>query len=394
MEKQFHRKYFTYIIQKLLNIYSSKIQHVWRFILDGINHRIDFWDSKLSGKKKLSVDNKLLAYDESGCSQFLCIFKIPPHIFKLKQKLEDKYSLSIDNYKFSALKAEEAKGNLKKLIEESMKNPLDDVDKLLKKQLDKEKKENELKKSTAKTKIIKEIKEKKDSNKDFDFISAKDIKEIKSNLNNNKNSSMNNEIYQKNKNILNNMNVNDFKRNSNMFGLDFFTGDNEKGNNNTNKNSISNNPFNKSVNINNKNNNNLELNNLKNSQNPHNKEVLNRLMNKIVPDKKNDDDNNKELEKLFDDFNGEDVTNNNNNLDSNKNNKGNSLGNQSHNNISNNINKNDDNSNNNNIFNEVNNEFVKINLNNNNNNFNPQNLDDEKRKNTTPFDFDDDDDIL
>ena len=230
MEKQFHRKYFTYIIQKLLNIYSSKIQHVWRFILDGIDHRIDFWDSKLSGKKKLSVDNKVLAYDESGCSQFLCIFKIPPHIFKLKQKLEDKYSLSIDNYKFSALKAEEAKGNLKKLIEESMKNPLDDVDKLLKKQLDKEKKENELKKSTAKTKIIKEIKEKKDSNKDFDFISAKDIKEIKSNLNNNKNSSMNNEIYQQNKNILKNINVDDFKRNSNMFGLDFFTGDNEKGN--------------------------------------------------------------------------------------------------------------------------------------------------------------------
>ena len=52
LEKQFHRKYFTYIIQKLLNIYSSKIQHVWRFILDGIDHRIDFWDSKLSGKKK------------------------------------------------------------------------------------------------------------------------------------------------------------------------------------------------------------------------------------------------------------------------------------------------------------------------------------------------------
>ena len=43
----------------------------------------------------------------------MCIFKIPPHIFKLKQKLEDKYSLSIDSYKFSALKAEEAKGNLK-----------------------------------------------------------------------------------------------------------------------------------------------------------------------------------------------------------------------------------------------------------------------------------------
>ena len=133
---------------------------------------------------------------------------------------------------------------------------------------------------------------------------------------------MNNEIYQKNKNIVNNMNVNDFKRNSNMFGLDFFTGDNEKGNNNTNKSSLSNNPFNKSVNNNNKNNKNLELNNLKNSQNPHNKEVLNRLMNKIVPDKKKDDDNNKELEKLFDDFNCEDVTNNNKNLDSNKNNKG------------------------------------------------------------------------
>ena len=33
--------------------YSSKIQHIWTFILDGIPRRVDFWDSKISGKKKI-----------------------------------------------------------------------------------------------------------------------------------------------------------------------------------------------------------------------------------------------------------------------------------------------------------------------------------------------------
>ena len=357
--------------------------------------RVDFWDSKISGKKKLAVDSNILALDESGSSHFECIFKINNHTFKLSQKSEDKFSLSIDHYKFKSLMSEEAKGNLAFLIEQSQKNPLDDVDKLLKSQIDKEKKERkEKQEKEAKEKaqkLMKELQKEKEKEKEFDFISAKDIKEIKNNLNNkNDKSDKNKEIFEQNKNILNNIsvfneskkpqsseNINDFKRNSNMFGLDFFTGDKEINNDNKNNiknnNSIKNNnnynPFNNKNNYNNE----QENNNMKNAQNPHNKEVLNQLMNKIVPEKH---DNNKELEMLFDEFNGEE-NNDNNNLYKNK---------------MSDLNKNDNINNNfnNNIFNEINNNIIKKNSN--NNNTNPQNLEDTKKMNSTPFD--DDDDIL
>ena len=292
---------------------------------------MEFWDSKISGKKKLAVDNKILALDDSGSSYFQCIFQIAPHIFNLKQKDEDRFSLSIDHYKFKALMKEEAKGNLKRLIEDSMKSPLDDVDKLLKQQLEKEKEEKEEKERNKN--LLKEISSSKKKEKDLDnIISIKDIKEIKNNLNNNKNNINNNnnkndkdnQVFEQNKNILKNVsifsekpkpqNVEDFKRSSNMFGIDFFTGEHEKEND-KNKN---NNPFN--IN-NNKINDNNEINNMKNAQNPHNQEVLNQLMNKIVPENlenldnkenkeinknNNKKNNNKELEKLFDEFNGSD----------------------------------------------------------------------------------------
>ena len=38
--------------------YSSKIQHIWTFILDGIPRRVDFWDSKISGKKNYQLIRK------------------------------------------------------------------------------------------------------------------------------------------------------------------------------------------------------------------------------------------------------------------------------------------------------------------------------------------------
>ena len=316
--------------------------------------------------------------DESGSSHFECIFKINPHTLKLSQKSEDIFSLSIDHYKFKSLMSEEAKGNLRILIEQSMKNPLDDVDKLLKSQIDKEKKERkEREEKEAKErakKLMKELKE-KESDKEIDFISAKDIKEIKNNLNNNNNDNKDKQIFEQNKNILKNISIfnenkksqnpqdiNDFKRNSNMFGLDFFTGDKEVNNddNNNIKNNSNFNPFNNKNNYNNE----QEKKNLENAQNPHNKEVLNQLMNKIVPEKR---DNNKELEMLFDEFNGE----NDNDLYQKKMNASNKPT---------NINKN---FNNNNIFNEINNNFIKKNSN--NNNTNKQNLDDAKKNEFNSF---------
>ena len=290
------------------------------------------------------------------------------------------------------------KGNLTKLREEQMKSPLDDVDKLLKKQLEKEKEAKEEKERNQN--LMKEIStKKKKKENDVEIISPNDIKEIKNNLNSNKKDNdnkkdnINNEVFEKNKNILKNIsisnenpkkeNVNDFKRNSNMIGLDFFTGDFEGGNNKNNNNNNNDenkndNPFISKINDNN----NIE--NIKNAQNPHNQEVLNRLMNKIVPENKTKNDN-KELEDLLDLFNG-DTPNNNNNFNKEKENN---IGKPNNNNFNNNIN----NSNNNNIFNEINNNFIKPNSYK-NNDFKPQNIEDQKKMNSTPFDFDDDDDDI
>ena len=290
------------------------------------------------------------------------------------------------------------RGNLTKLREEQMKSPLDDVDKLLKKQLEKEKEAKEEKERNQN--LMKEIStKKKKKENDVEIISPNDIKEIKNNLNSNKKDNdnkkdnINNEVFEKNKNILKNIsisnenpkkeNVNDFKRNSNMIGLDFFTGDFEGGNNKNNNNNNNDenkndNPFISKINDNN----NIE--NIKNAQNPHNQEVLNRLMNKIVPENKTKNDN-KELEDLLDLFNG-DTPNNNNNFNKEKENN---IGKPNNNNFNNNIN----NSNNNNIFNEINNNFIKPNSYK-NNDFKPQNIEDQKKMNSTPFDFDDDDDDI
>ena len=294
------------------------------------------------------------------------------------------------------------KGNLTKLREEQMKSPLDDVDKLLKKQLEKEKEAKEEKERNQN--LMKEIStKKKKKENDVEIISPNDIKEIKNNLNsnkkdnnnnNNKKDNINNEVFEKNKNILKNIsisnenpkkeNVNDFKRNSNMIGLDFFTGDfeggkNKNNNNNNNDENKNDNPFISKINDNN----NIE--NIKNAQNPHNQEVLNRLMNKIVPENKTKNDN-KELEDLLDLFNG-DTPNSDNNFNKDKENN---IGKPNNNN---NFNNNINNSNNNNIFSEINNNFIKPNSYK-NNDFKPQNIEDQKKMNSTPFDFDDDDDDI
>ena len=65
--------------------------HLWTFYLDGIYRKVEFWDSKISGKKKIAVDSKVLALDDSGCSHYKCTFSIAPHILKLIQIDEDNF---------------------------------------------------------------------------------------------------------------------------------------------------------------------------------------------------------------------------------------------------------------------------------------------------------------
>ena len=91
--------------------------HLWTFYLDGIYRKVEFWDSKISGKKKIAVDSKVLALDDSGCSHYKCTFSIAPHILKLIQIDEDNFDLIIDGYKFIKLMSEEKSGNLQKMLD-------------------------------------------------------------------------------------------------------------------------------------------------------------------------------------------------------------------------------------------------------------------------------------
>ena len=87
---------------------------------------MDFWDSKISGKKKLAVDNKILALDDSGSSYFQCIFQIAPHIFNLKQKDEEKEEWDKVNEKEEKEKEDESKEDEKD--NKDINNSIEEID--------------------------------------------------------------------------------------------------------------------------------------------------------------------------------------------------------------------------------------------------------------------------
>ena len=130
--------------------------------------------------------------------------------------------------------ADERSGKLKRMreeIENANKNdPIKDVDKLLKKQLEKEKEEKKNKEKVDR--FIKEMNLEKEKNKkeeEIDFISPSEINKIKNNLNNAKNEEKS-EIFYKNKNILQNIDIFG-DNNPNQENFDNF---NNNSNNNSN----------------------------------------------------------------------------------------------------------------------------------------------------------------
>ena len=94
--------------------------HTWTFNLEGKPHRIEFWDSRISGKKKLSLDNNVIK-TAKDIDNFYYIFKIETYNFSLIQKNDDKYEIKINNRNFTDLMAEERNGKLQREKEEYFK---------------------------------------------------------------------------------------------------------------------------------------------------------------------------------------------------------------------------------------------------------------------------------
>ena len=115
MENIFLRKYYN-----LINNFRSKILHTWDFTLNDKFHKIEYWDSRISGKKKLELDGKLLTYSKDD--NFEKTFKIDDYNLNLTHKKDAKPQLKINSRNFMDLMREEQRGELNKENEEYIKN--------------------------------------------------------------------------------------------------------------------------------------------------------------------------------------------------------------------------------------------------------------------------------
>ena len=80
--------------------------YTWEFVLNNKSHIIQFWDSILSGKKKIALDNSILFTDKHGNTSFSYKFSLEDHKFEILQIDEDSTNLKIDGISFEQLKEE------------------------------------------------------------------------------------------------------------------------------------------------------------------------------------------------------------------------------------------------------------------------------------------------
>ena len=89
-------------------IYRTKLYFRWQFILNGLSHVIEFWDSKMSGKKKIAVDSRVIYFKQFDSDiTFGLTFTIGYNTFNLKQYSENVYHMFVDGYSFKELQNQE-----------------------------------------------------------------------------------------------------------------------------------------------------------------------------------------------------------------------------------------------------------------------------------------------
>ena len=110
--------------------------------MDGKQRKIEFWDSKISGKKRLTADSKELLNDKIKSDDFSYSFKIERHFFTIL-KVKDEFELKVDNLPFIEIMNDERCGKLEKM----------------RKNLKKKEKENEMKNKNNKKPKMNKIQE-------------------------------------------------------------------------------------------------------------------------------------------------------------------------------------------------------------------------------------------
>ena len=93
---------------------SSKILHIWEFILNNKYHKVEFYDSRLSYKRKILLDSSVLFYEKDDSEFFVYKFTLAGHKFEIGQVNLDKYDIRIDGVRFQQLMSDERNGEFEK----------------------------------------------------------------------------------------------------------------------------------------------------------------------------------------------------------------------------------------------------------------------------------------
>ena len=91
---------------------SSKILHIWEFILNKKPHKILFYDSRLSYKKKLVLDDSVLYYEKFSEDFFSYKFSLGGCEFQIFQTNINSYDININGRSYKKYMSDERNGIL------------------------------------------------------------------------------------------------------------------------------------------------------------------------------------------------------------------------------------------------------------------------------------------
>lgn len=96
-------------------IKGTKIIYSWDFVLDGNRRKVELIHSRITGKRRISLDGKNLTKCQKYTMEFQYSFLIEKHYVIVIQVAPDMYELRIDNVSFSTLMNKEKINNFNRM---------------------------------------------------------------------------------------------------------------------------------------------------------------------------------------------------------------------------------------------------------------------------------------
>ena len=77
------------------------MQYIWEFELRGIFHKIEFYESKISGKKKLSIDGEAINENPNSEAISTYSFQLDSYNFNIVKLKGGKYDIKVNDIFFN-----------------------------------------------------------------------------------------------------------------------------------------------------------------------------------------------------------------------------------------------------------------------------------------------------